>query len=81
MQPSGQKTQQSKQRLHFAGSRMGRKVLQNPVIPVLATVGRDKGVIGMSFRFLGALIIGSLRLGVVSDEKEGKRISLNEPDT
>jgi len=81
MQPSGQKIQQIRQRLHFAGSRMGRKVLQNPVIPVLATVGRDRGVIGRSFRCFGALIIGSLRFGVVSDEKEGKRVSLSELGT
>lgn len=81
MQPSGQKIQQSRQRLHFAGSRTGRKVLQNPVIPVLATVGSDKGVIGRSFRCLGALIIGNLRFRVVSDKKEGKSVSLNEPDT
>lgn len=55
MQPSGQKIQHNRQRVHFFVSITGRKVLQNPVCPMLATLGEERGVIGKSFMLLGSL--------------------------
>ena len=57
MHASGQYTQHILQPVHFSMFIMGRKVLQDPVLPVLATRGREIGVIGKSRIFSGAFAI------------------------
>jgi len=64
MHPSGQNTQHSRHLVHFSRFTAGRKVLQEPVLPVLATRGLDRGVSGRSSLFLGAFAIGATMIEV-----------------
>jgi len=57
MQASGQYIQHNWQRVHFSVFMVGRNVLQEPVLPVLAMQGRESGVRGKSLIFLGAFAI------------------------
>ena len=57
MQASGQYTQQIWQRVHLLVSTFGRNVRHDPVLPVLASRGRESGVGGKSLIFWGAFAI------------------------
>lgn len=57
MQTSGQYTQQIWQRVHLLVSTFGLNVRHDPVLPVLASHGRESGVIGKSLIFWGAFAI------------------------
>jgi len=57
MHPSGQNTQQIRHFVHFSGLATGRKVLQEPVLPVLAIRGLESGVSGRSSLVFGAFAI------------------------
>ena len=57
MQASGQNIQQIWQRLHLFVSTFGLNVRQEPVLPVLASRGRESGVGGKSLIFWGAFAI------------------------
>jgi len=53
MQASGQNIQQIWQPVHLDVSIFGLNVRQEPVLPVLASRGRESGVIGKSRIFFG----------------------------
>jgi len=55
MQASGQNIQQIWQPEHLDVSIFGLNVRHEPVLPVLASHGRESGVIGKSRIFLGGL--------------------------
>jgi len=59
MHPSGQNTQQIRHLVHFSRLTAGRKVRQEPVLPVLAIHGLERGVSGRSSLFFGAFAIGA----------------------
>jgi len=59
MQASGQNIQQIWQRVHFEVSIFGLNVRHEPVLPVLASRGRESGVIGKSRIFFGGFAIHS----------------------
>ena len=78
MHPSGQNTQQIRHFVHFSGLATGRKVLQEPVLPVLAMRGRESGVIGRSFLLFGAFAIGATMVEVeLSIESRVKVFRMN----
>lgn len=58
MQASGQNIQQIWQRVHLAVSIFGLNVRHEPVLPVLASRGRESGVIGKSLIFFGGFAMG-----------------------
>jgi len=62
MQASGQNIQQIWQPLHLAVSIFGLNVRHEPVLPVLASRGRESGVIGKSRIFFGGFAMGMSHL-------------------
>ena len=73
MHASGQYIQQIRHLVHFSISIIGRNVLHDPVLPVLATRGLDSGVRGRSLIFCGAFAIGChpirVRVSIKSEVK------------